>query len=77
MLAPLPLRPPHVPQSCAHGISPCGIVLSADRQGSFSSRRHCKLYLLVLRCQPAAACACRQTRCHHLPHEDMKEEIKE
>lgn len=41
---------------------------SADRQGSFSSRRHCKLYLLVLRCQPAAACTCRQTRCHHLPH---------
>ena len=32
MLAPLPLRPP---QSCAHGISPCGTVLSADRQGSF------------------------------------------
>jgi hypothetical protein len=64
MLAPLPLRL-HVPQSCAHGISPCGMVLSADRQGSFFFTQA----LETLPCCAAVpACTCRQTRCHHLPH---------
>lgn len=63
MLAPILCL--HVPQSCAHAVSPCGMVLSADRQGSFSSRRHWKLYMYLC-ALPAAACTRRQTRCHHL-----------
>lgn len=53
----------HVPQSCAHGISPCGIVLSADRQGSF-------FFTQALETLPAGA-AVPNSSCMHMPPDPM------
>ena len=49
----------HVPRSCAHGIGPCGNLLSADRQGSF-------FFTQALQTLPPGA-AVPASSCMHMP----------
>jgi hypothetical protein len=58
MLAPLPLRPP---VSTSRNPARMESAFAAwccqqTARAAFSSRRHCKLYLVVLQCQPTGAC---------------------
>jgi len=53
----------HVPQSCTHRISPCGMVLSADRQGSL-------FFTQALQTLPLCA-AVPASSCMHMPPDPM------